>query len=208
MPTVSATPPGPFLLAPLPYPENALEPLISARTLRLHYGKHHKGYVDTLNRLVAGKPFAAMSLEQLVLATAGHPKHADIFHNAAQAWNHAFYWSSMHPKTGNVPSEQLKSKILASFGSVEALKEELAGSATREFGSGWTWLVQDGDGLRILNTGNADNPLTMKLRPLLCIDVWEHAYYLDVQNRRAEYVNGILANLLDWTFASGNLQQP
>ena len=206
-PTATAAPPGPFLLAPLPYPDNALEPVISARTLRLHYGKHHKGYVDTLNRLVANTPFAAMSLEQLVLATAGQPKHADIFHNAAQAWNHSFYWMSMHPKAGKLPPEKLKSRIDASFGSAEALKEELATAATSEFGSGWAWLVQDGDRLRVLNTNNADNPLTMQLRPLLTIDVWEHAYYLDVQNRRAEYVNGILTNLLDWTFASENLQQ-
>lgn len=206
-PAPPATPTGPFLLAPLPYPEDALAPVISSRTLQLHYGKHHKGYVDTLNRLVAGTPFAAMSLKQLILATAGQPEHAEIYHNAAQAWNHSFYWLSMRPKAGDVPSEKLKAKIIASFGSIMALKKELATAATSEFGSGWAWLVQDGDKLRVLKTSNADNPLTMNLRPLLTIDVWEHAYYLDVQNRRAEYVNGILASLLDWQFASDNLDR-
>jgi Fe-Mn family superoxide dismutase len=206
-PIPSATPRAPFLLAPLSYPEDALEPVISAKTLQLHYGKHHKGYVDTLNRLVARTPFAAMSLKELILATAEQPEHADIFHNAAQAWNHSFYWLSIRPKSGDVPPEKLKSRIIASFGSIEALKEELATAATELCGAGWAWLVQDGDRLRVLKTNNADNPLMMKLRPLLTIDVWEHAYYLDVQNRRADYVNGILANLLDWKFASDNLRR-
>lgn len=207
-PAATAAPAGPFLLAPLPYPEDALEPVISARTLQLHHGKHHRGYVDTLNKLIADTPFAAMSLEQVVLATAGQPKHADVFHNAAQAWNHGFYWQSMKPKADAAPPQKLESWIIASFGSVKALKEELAAAATSEFGSGWIWLVQDGDRLRVLKTDNAGNPLTMALRPLLTIDVWEHAYYLDVQNRRAEYVSGILGSLLDWNFASGNLQHP
>jgi Fe-Mn family superoxide dismutase len=207
VPPVVTTPrAGPFLLAPLPYPDDALEPVISARTLRLHHGKHHQGYVETLNRLVAGTPFAVMSLEQVVLASARRPQLAEMFHNAAQAWNHAFYWLSMAPKADDAPPQKLEARIVSSFGSVKVLKEQLAAAATSEFGSGWVWLVQDGERLRVLKTDNADNPLMMGLRPLLTIDVWEHAYYLDVQNRRVEYVNGILASLLDWRFAAANLQ--
>lgn len=192
-----------FALSPLPYAEDALEPSISARTLRFHYGKHYKGYVDTLNQLVAGTPFAGMSLEQIVLSTASEPEHAAIFHNAAQAWNHAFYWRSLGPR-GSVPSAALKARIDASFGDAEALKKELATAATTQFGSGWAWLVLEGAKLKVVKTDNAQTPLTEHMKPLLTIDVWEHAYYLDFQNRRADYVSGVLEKLINWQFASEN----
>jgi superoxide dismutase, Fe-Mn family len=200
-PTVAT---GQFELAPLPYSEDALEPVISANTLRIHYGKHHRGYVDQLNKLVAGTPLADLSLEEVVLATVGNPKQTDIFHNAAQAWNHAFYWRSLTPKS-SVASAALKARIDASFGSAEALKKELAAAATTHFGSGWAWLVLDDGKLKVVQTDNAQTPLAEHMEPLLTIDVWEHAYYLDFQNRRADYVSGVLDNFINWEFASENL---
>jgi superoxide dismutase, Fe-Mn family len=197
--------PEPFSLPPLPYAEEALAPVISARTLQIHHGKHHKGYVDTLNKLVAGTAYADMSLEQVVKATAGHADHAAIYNNAAQAWNHAFYWRSLQPDGGGTPPPMLEARINSSFGDIEALKRDLAAAATTEFGSGWAWLVLDGAKLRVMNTSNADNPLSSPLKPLLAIDVWEHAYYLDVQNRRADYVQGVIDRLINWTFAADNL---
>jgi len=195
----------PFPLDPLPYAENALEPVISARTLRTHYGKHYKGYVDQLNKLVAGTLLAGLSLEELVLAAAPNPEHTEIFHNAAQAWNHAFYWRSLSPK-GSVASPALQASIDASFGGAEALKKQLAAAATTQFGSGWVWLVLDEGTLKVVKTDNAQTPLIEHMQPLLAIDVWEHAYYLDFQNRRAEYVSGVLDNLINWEFASENLR--
>jgi Fe-Mn family superoxide dismutase len=194
-----------FTLPPLPYAENALEPVISAQTVRLHYGKHNKGYVDTLNQLVAGTPFADMSLKQLVLSTARKPEHASIFHNAAQAWNHTFFWLSLSPRGGGFPPPALKGRIDSAFGDLDALKEKLGTAAITQFGSGWAWLVVDGDKLAVVNTDNADNPLTAHMKPLLVIDVWEHAYYLDFQNRRADYVNKLIDKLVNWEFAADNL---
>jgi Fe-Mn family superoxide dismutase len=194
-----------FTLPPLPYTENALEQVISAKTLRLHYGKHNKGYVDTLNELVAGTPFADMSLKQVVLSAAGRPEHAPIFNNAAQAWNHAFYWRSLSPEGGGVPPLSLKTRIDSTFGDVEALKKELGTAATTLFGSGWAWLVLDGAKLRVVKTGNAENPLTASMKPLLAIDVWEHAYYVDFENKRADYVKGVIEKLINWKFAAENL---
>jgi superoxide dismutase, Fe-Mn family len=194
-----------FTLPPLPYAENALEPVISAKTVRLHYGKHNKGYVDTLNQLVAGTPFADMSLKELVLSTAGKPAHAPIFNNAAQAWNHAFYWHSLRAGGGGVPPRALKARIDSTFGGLEALKEELGTAATTLFGSGWAWLVLDGGKLRVVQTANAENPLAAYTKPLLVIDVWEHAYYVDFENRRADYVKGAMEKLINWDFAVENL---
>jgi len=194
-----------FVLPPLPYAENALEPVISAKTLRIHHGKHHQGYVDTLNQLVAGTPFANRPLKELVLATAGKPEQAALFHNAAQAWNHSFYWRSLSPRGGNVPPLDLKTRIDSIFGDLDSLKEQLGIAATTQFGSGWAWLVLDGAKLRVVKTDNADNPLTAQLKPLLVIDVWEHAYYLDCQNRRADYVKGVIDKLINWEFAAENL---
>ncbi|MHB8790737.1 MAG: superoxide dismutase [Desulfobulbaceae bacterium] len=192
-------------LPPLPYADNALGPVISANTLGFHYGKHHRGYVDNLNKLVAGTEFADLSLEKIIAAAAGKSEKAAIFNNAAQTWNHTFYWNSLKPNGGGEPPASLKQKIEASFGTVDACRKELATAATSQFGSGWAWLVQEGDKLKVVKTGNADLPLTMGMKPLLTIDVWEHAYYLDYQNRRADYVNAVLEKLINWDFAAANL---
>ena len=194
-----------FVLAPLPYADNALEPVISANTLSFHYAKHHNTYVTNLNNLVAGTELAGQSLEQIIRATAGQTDKAGIFNNAAQVWNHMFYWLSLKPNGGGEPPAVLKQKIEAAFGSVDACKKELATAAVTQFGSGWAWLVLDGDKVSIAKTSNADSPLTKNIRPLLTIDVWEHAYYLDYQNRRPDYVNTILEKLINWDFATANL---
>jgi Fe-Mn family superoxide dismutase len=195
----------PFTLAPLPYADNALDPVISANTLGFHYGKHHRAYVDNLNKLVAGTELAALPLEQVIAATSGKPERLGVYNNAAQTWNHAFYWRSLKPGGGGEPPAALKSRIEAAFGSVEACRKEIASAATTQFGSGWAWLVEDGGKLTVVKTANADTPLTKGQRPLLTIDVWEHAYYLDYQNRRADYVNAVLERLLNWEFALENL---
>ncbi|SEN01424.1 superoxide dismutase, Fe-Mn family [Nitrosospira multiformis] len=195
---------APYVLPPLPYADNALDPVISANTLGFHYGKHHKTYVDNLNKLVAGTDLADMSLEEIITSTAGKADKAGIFNNAAQVWNHTFYWNSLSPKGGGEPPASLKQKIETAFGSVEVCKKELATAATTQFGSGWAWLVSDGDRLQVIKTGNADLPLTKGMKPLLTIDVWEHAYYLDYQNRRADYVNAVLDKLINWGFAADN----
>jgi Fe-Mn family superoxide dismutase len=196
---------SPLSLPPLPFAENALAPVISAQTLNFHYGKHHAGYVTNLGKLVAGTPLAAQSLEEIILATAGQTDKAAIFNNAAQVWNHNFYWKSLSPKGGGEPPAGLKAKIEADLGSVDACKKELAAAATTQFGSGWAWLVQDGKKLSVVKTGNAETPFTKGLRPLLTIDVWEHAYYLDFQNRRPDYVSALLDKLINWEFAAANL---
>ncbi len=193
------------VLPPLPFADNALDPVISANTLSFHYGKHHKAYADNLNKLVAGTEFADLSLEQVIAATAGRADKAGIFNNAAQIWNHTFYWNSLAPKGGGEPPAALKQKIEASFGSLDACKQELATAATTQFGSGWAWLALDGDKLKVVKTANANVPLTEGMKPLLVIDVWEHAYYLDYQNRRADYVNAVLDKLVNWGFAANNL---
>jgi Fe-Mn family superoxide dismutase len=192
-------------LPPLPYAENALAPVISANTLSFHYGKHHKAYVDTLNKLIVDTDFAGMTLEQIVRSASGHSDHAAIFNNAAQAWNHSFYWRSMKPNGGGEPPADLKRLIESSFGSTAAFKKEFVNAAVGEFGSGWAWLVKDGAKLKIVKTGNADTPLTSSAKPLLTIDVWEHAYYLDYQNRRVDYVTALIDKLANWAFAVENL---
>jgi superoxide dismutase, Fe-Mn family len=194
-----------FTQEPLPYPETALEPVISARTVGFHYGKHHKAYVDNLNKLAVGTAFADLPLEKVILGTAGQPEKAALFNNAAQVWNHTFYWRSLSPKGGGAPPAALARRIEADFGSVDACRKELAAAAAAQFGSGWVWLVADGKTLKVVKTGNADVPFVKGLKPLLTIDVWEHAYYLDYQNRRADYVNALLDKLIDWEFALKNL---
>ena len=196
---------APVVLPPLPWAEGALAPVISANTISFHYGKHHQGYVTNLNKLTAGTPMADQSLEQIVRATAGKADQAAIFNNAAQVWNHTFYWQSLRPNGGGEPPAALKAKMEASFGSVAACREELTKAATSQFGSGWAWLVADGDALKVVKTGNAETPLTGAMRPLVTIDVWEHAYYLDYQNRRADYVAAVLDKLINWEFALQNL---
>ncbi len=203
-----STEPGavsPHNLIPLPYGENALEPVITAKTLGFHHGKHHKGYVDNLNKLIAGTEYANLSLEKIITSTVGQAEKLAIFNNAAQTWNHTFYWQSLKPQGGGEPPAALKQKIEVYFGSVDACKKELASAAVSQFGSGWAWLVMDGGVLKVVKTANADIPMTMGFTPLLTIDVWEHAYYLDWQNRRADYVNAVLDKLLNWEFALSNL---
>ncbi|MDY6993635.1 MAG: superoxide dismutase, partial [Pseudomonadota bacterium] len=176
-----------------------------AKTLGFHYGKHHQGYVNKLNKQIQGTELADMSLEALIKATATPDKMA-IFNNAAQVWNHNFYWQSMRPKGGGQPPAQLAEKIEATFDSLEAFKEEFVRMATSQFGSGWAWLVQADQHLKIINSANADTPLVKAgIKPLLTVDVWEHAYYLDYQNRRGDYVKTFLDNLVNWEFALSNL---
>jgi Fe-Mn family superoxide dismutase len=196
---------SPHVLPSLPYAENALSPVISANTIGFHYGKHHKGYVDNLNKLIAGTEFANLPLEKIISGTAGKADKTAIFNNAAQTWNHTFYWRSLKPGGAGEPSAVLKQKIETSFGSLDACKKELAAAGTSQFGSGWAWLVVDGEKLKVVKTGNAEVPMTAGLKPLLTIDVWEHAYYLDYQNRRADYINAVLDKLMNWDFAAENL---
>jgi Fe-Mn family superoxide dismutase len=162
--------------------------------------------VDNLNKLIEGTDYAAMTLEEIIIKSAAKTDHAAIFNNAAQVWNHTFYWNSLKPNGGGEPPDALAQKIIESFGSTETCKKELATAATGQFGSGWAWLILDGDRLRVVKTGNADTPLVRGTKPLLTIDVWEHAYYLDHQNRRPEYVSAVIEKLLNWEFAAMNLR--
>ena len=194
-----------LVLPPLPYAENALEPVISAKTMGFHYGKHHKGYVDNLNKLIVGTEYSGQSLEEIIKGTSGKPEKIAIFNNAAQSWNHTFYWNSMTPKGGGEPPASLKQKIDAAFGSVDACKKELSSAAVSQFGSGWVWLVLEGSQLKVVKTPNAENPLKTDTKTLLTIDVWEHAYYLDYQNLRVNYANAVLDKLINWEFALKNM---
>jgi Fe-Mn family superoxide dismutase len=196
---------GAYSLSVLPYAENALNPVISTETISYHYAKHHQAYVNKLNELVAGTAFADMPLDMLIAATAKDSQHKAIFNNAAQTWNHNFYWQSLKPNGGGEPPAALKTKLESSFGSVDAAKKALADAAMTQFGSGWAWLVADGDKLKVVQTTNADVPFTEGLKPLLNIDVWEHAYYIDYRNKRADYVNALLDKLINWEFALKNL---
>lgn len=195
---------GPHVLPPLPWAENALEPVVTAKTIGFHYGKHHAAYVQNLNRLIAGTEYAEMPLEAIISATAGRPESAAIFNNAAQVWNHTFYWRSLTPQGGGEPPAALKEMMQDAFGGVAECRQALAEAAVSQFGSGWAWLVLDGGRLRVVKTPNAEVPLTTGAKPLVTIDVWEHAYYLDYQNRRADYVNAVLERLINWEFALQN----
>ncbi len=195
----------PFTLAKLPYAENALEPVISARTISFHYGKHHAAYVSKLNELVAGTPYEGLSLEDVVKRSAGNEKDKAIFNNADQAWNHDFYWHSMAPKGGE-PTGKIKEALQSSFGGLKEFKDAFTKAALGQFGSGWAWLVKGKDGkLKITTTSNADSPIAHGEKPLLTADVWEHAYYLDYQNRRPDYIAAWLDKLANWSFAEKNL---
>ena len=198
-------PPGPFSLPGLPYTDGALDPVISANTLGFHYGKHHRAYVDNLNKAVTGTPYADMALDKIIAATYGVADKTAVYNNASQHWNHSFYWRSLKAQGGGDPPAALRLKLETSFGSVDACRKELLTAATTQFGSGWAWLVQDGGRLAVVKTGNADSPVNKGQRPLLTIDVWEHAYYLDYQNRRAEYVTAVIGKLINWGFAADNL---
>lgn len=186
-----------FELPPLPYEKNALEPFISATTMEYHYGKHHQTYVDNLNKLIKGTRFEEMSLEDIIRETTGKSEYAGIFNNAAQNWNHTFFWRSMSPEQSRPEGEILK-RIEKDFGSYDNFREEFKNAALTQFGSGWAWLAEDGDKLVVLKTSNADTPLAHGIKPLLTLDVWEHAYYLDYQNRRAAFIDTFLDNLADW----------
>lgn len=198
---------APIALPKLPYAEDALAPVISAKTISFHYGKHHATYVKTLNELIAGTPYEGKSLEEIVVASAKDKDAAakKIFNNAAQAWNHDFYWHSMTPK-GGAPTGKIKDALEKSFGDLAAFKKAFGQAAAGQFGSGWAWLVKDkGGALKIETTSNADTPIAHGGTPLLVADVWEHAYYLDYQNRRPDHVTAWLDKLVNWSFAEKNL---
>ena len=198
---------APFQLPPLPWAENALAPVISARTIGLHYGKHHATYVKKLNELVAGTRFADLPLEHVIASTVGNQETQKIFNNAAQTWNHTFFWSCLKPGAGGEPPKAHARRIEESFGGYAQFKEKFSQAAVDCFGSGWAWLVVRGDKLEILSTSNAGTPITMGATPLLTIDVWEHAYYLDYENRRPEFVNAVIDKLIDWNFADEQLEK-
>ncbi len=203
---MSQTKAGPFTLPALPYEQNALQPAISSRTLNFHYGQHHQGYVNKLNKLVLDTELEGLTLEEIIVKTTGRPEKLSIFNNAAQVWNHTFYWNSLSPNGGGEASGELHRKIEASFGSYENLIKEFAKSGMEQFGSGWAWLVKEDDALKIIKTPNAENPLSQKKgTALLTLDVWEHAYYLDYQNKRNDYLETVLNKLINWEFASKNL---
>lgn len=197
-------------LPDLPYPMHALEPYVSERTLSFHYGKHHATYVKNTNDLIAGTPLENKSLRDIILSAAGDDIYTSLFNNAAQCWNHDFFW---HSQTNN-PAEKvipttLAQKLADDFGSVDAFKTAFKKAALARFGSGWAWLVLDTDDnrLKVVTTGNADTPVThQNWRTLLCLDVWEHAYYLDYQNARGDFLSAVIDNLLNWKFAADNLQ--
>jgi superoxide dismutase, Fe-Mn family len=194
-----------FTLPPLPFADTALEPTISASTLSFHHGKHHNAYVVNLNNLAAGKDWADKSLEEVIALSAGKADMAGVFNNAAQIWNHTFYWNSLKPNGGGTPTGAVADKINAAFGSFDNFKKEFHAAAMTQFGSGWAWLVEEAGSLKIVKTGNAETPITKGQKPLLTIDVWEHAYYVDYQNRRADYATAVIDKLLNWDFAAANL---
>jgi superoxide dismutase, Fe-Mn family len=195
-----------FTQAPLPYDPGALEPHgMSAETFSFHYGKHHAAYVTNLNNLVKDTPMADQSIEEVIKGSFGDASKAGIFNNAAQVWNHTFFWSSMKPNGGGAPTGALADKINSDMGGFDKLKEEFKAAATTQFGSGWAWLVVDNGTLKVTKTGNAENPLVHGQTPLLTLDVWEHAYYIDFQNRRPDFITNYLDQLVNWDFANQNL---
>ncbi len=194
-----------FELPPLPFPKNALEPHTSAQTLDFHHGRHHQAYVTNLNGLVKDTPMESQSLEQIIQATAKDAAKAGIFNNAAQVWNHTFFWNCMKPQGGGNPSGNLAQAIDRDLGGLAKFKDDFKAAAVGQFGSGWAWLVANGGKLSITRTPNAVNPLSEGQTALLTCDVWEHAYYLDFQNRRPDFVQAFLDHLVNWDFAAQNL---
>jgi len=189
-----------FTLPPLPWSKDALAPHISAETIDFHYGKHHQAYVTNLNKLLEGKPEASKSLEDLILSSDG-----GVFNNAAQIWNHTFYWNSMKAQGGGKPTGKLLELVNRDFGSADNLLQQLGEAAKTQFGSGWAWLVDEGGKLKVIKTANADLPMKHNQKALLTCDVWEHAYYTDYRNARPNYVEAFLKNLVNWDFAAKNL---
>jgi len=195
-----------FSLPPLPFPEDALAPVISAETLKLHHGKHHQLYVDKTNKLLQEHAVEGETLEQVVRACAGVPDRTQLFNNAAQAWNHDFYWHSLSPKGGE-PSGTLLQRIEKDFGSYARFAKALAAAGSGQFGSGWAWLVSKNGALSIVATSNADTPMARGISCLLTIDVWEHAYYVDYRNQRDKYLEEVIGGRLNWEFAAANLEK-
>jgi superoxide dismutase, Fe-Mn family len=195
-----------FTLPALPYAQDALEPHLSARTIGFHYGKHHQAYVNNLNTLAAEAKMAAVPLEDIIRQTAGKTEQAGLFNNAAQVWNHTFFWKSMKPNGGGAPTGRLAEMITAAFGSFDAFKTAFSDAAMTQFGSGWAWLVKEGNTLKIVTTSNADTPLAHGQTAILTCDVWEHAYYLDYQSRRKDFVQTFLDHLANWDFAASQLR--
>ncbi len=195
----------PVVLPSLPYAHDALAPYISKETLEIHHGKHHRAYVDNVNKLVKDSRLAGLGLDGLIMEAARDPFLRALLNNAAQAWNHAFLWRSLRPGGGGRPTGAIAERIRVDFGSYERMVERLSAAANTQFGSGWAWLVLDGTNLQVMQTANADTPLLHGRIPLLTIDVWEHAYYVDYRNRRDAYVNAVIDHLLDWEFANANL---
>ncbi len=195
----------PIPFSDLPYSPDALEPYISAKTLEFHYGKHHKAYVDKLNAAIAGTPYDDQPVEKII-AAAHEASDAGVFNNAAQAWNHSFLWRSMAPDARGEPTGPLAAAIKARFGDLKGFRAAFKKAALGQFGSGWTWLIASSEGLEIVSTSNGDTPLTDGVIPLITLDVWEHAYYLDFQNKRDDYVDAFLNNLINWDFAEQNFK--
>jgi Fe-Mn family superoxide dismutase len=194
-------------LPALPYADTDLQPAISAQTIGFHYGKHHKAYVDNLNKLLEGQALLEQPLEKIILEVAGKADKVGIFNNAAQVWNHTFYWHCMKKNGGGMPTGKLLDVVETQFQGFDNFKKEFSQAAMTQFGSGWAWLVKDKDQLKIVKTANAEVPLTQGMKPLLTIDVWEHAYYLDFQNRRADYVAAVIEKLINWEFADKNFHE-
>jgi Fe-Mn family superoxide dismutase len=195
-----------FELPPLPYPKTALEPHISANTFDFHHGRHHQTYVTNLNNLIKGSPAESQSLEEIIRGSHGDAAKTGLFNNAAQVWNHTFFWNSMKPQGGGAPSGNLAAAITRDCGGLDKLKDAFKAAAVGQFGSGWAWLVADRGQLKIVATANANTPLTTTGQtPLVTCDVWEHAYYLDYQNRRPDFVQAFLDHLVNWDFAAQNL---
>lgn len=192
-------------LPELPYSKDALEPHISSKTLEFHHGKHHNAYVTNINKLIAGTPMENLSLEDIILKSAKDPAMTGVFNNSAQVWNHTFYWNCMKKNGGGKPSGKISAEIDKAFGSFDKFIEELKNAAATQFGSGWAWLVKEGDTLKIMKTSNADTPMVHGVKALLTIDVWEHAYYLDYQNRRPDYIAAFFENLVNWDFVESQM---
>lgn len=193
-------------LPPLPYAKDALAPVISADTLEFHHDKHHNAYVTNANKLIAGTELEKLDLEAIIQKTAGDAGKAGIFNNAAQVWNHSFYWKCMRPGGGGRPRGPIAARIEAAFGGAEKFLEEFKNAGATQFGSGWAWLVLNGGKLQVVKTPNADTPITKGLKPLLVVDVWEHAYYLDYQNRRPDYLTAFVDKLINWDFVNSCLE--
>lgn len=194
-----------LVLPTLPYREDALEPFISAKTLHYHYGKHHLGYLNKANKAIAGTKYAGAPLATVIKQTRGKTDKTDIFNNAAQVFNHSFYWNSMKPGGGGQPTGRLSQMMESAFGGYDKFAARFSKAARAHFGSGWTWLATDGKALKIITTANADTPVADGMAPLITIDLWEHAYYLDYQNARSDYIQNYLKHLVNWDFASDNL---